>query len=125
MQRYMPFWMSNLIDRMWVALLSIMVVLIPLSRLVPPLYVFRIRSRVFRWYARLREIETESGRSGADHQQLLHDLAELERHAQKIQVPLSYVDELYALRQYINMVRERIQTQTARAPQTSDLHLRP
>lgn len=110
LQRYMPFWMSNLIDRMWVALLSIMVVLIPLSRLVPPLYVFRMRSRVFRWYARLREIETECGQSGADRQRLLADLAELEQHAEQIQVPLSYAEELYALRQHIDMVRERIRS---------------
>jgi len=108
MQRYMPFWLSNLIDRMWVAMLSIMVVLIPLSRLVPPLYVFRIRSRVFRWYARLREIETESLRAGADCELLLHDLAELDERAGKIQVPLSYADELYTLRQNISMVRQRL-----------------
>ena len=108
LQRYMPFWLSNLIDRMWVALLSIMVVLIPLSRLVPPLYVFRIRSRVFRWYARLREIETESAIPEADRQRLLQELDELEHHAEGIQVPLSYAEELYALRQHIDMVRERI-----------------
>ena len=32
----------------------------PLSRIVPPLYQFRIRSRVFRWYAQLRDIENRS-----------------------------------------------------------------
>src|SRR5215204_5847623 len=57
LQRYLPFWVANLIDRMWVVLASIIVILIPLSRIVPPLYEFRIRSRVFRWYAQLREIE--------------------------------------------------------------------
>ncbi len=39
---------------MWLVLLSIVAVLIPLSRVVPPLYQFRIRSRVFRWYGQLR-----------------------------------------------------------------------
>jgi hypothetical protein len=47
LQRTLPFWLANLIDRMWVALVSIIVVLIPLSRVVPPLYEFRIRSRVW------------------------------------------------------------------------------
>ena len=50
LQRYLPFWLANLIDRMWVVLVSIIAILIPLSRVVPPLYEFRIRSRIFRWY---------------------------------------------------------------------------
>ena len=53
----MPFWLANLIDRMWVVLVSIIAILLPLSRVVPPLYQFRIRSRIFRWYAQLREVE--------------------------------------------------------------------
>jgi hypothetical protein len=39
---------------------------------------------------------------------LLSNLQELERTAASIQVPLSYTEELYALRQHIDMVRERI-----------------
>src|SRR5439155_8137085 len=42
LQHYLPFWLANLIDRMWVALVSIIAVLIPLSRSVPPPYQFRI-----------------------------------------------------------------------------------
>src|SRR5690606_41019459 len=59
LQRYLPFWLANLVDRMWVVLAAIVAVLIPLSRLVPPLYQFRVRSRVFRWYGQLREIRSE------------------------------------------------------------------
>lgn len=36
-----------------------MAVLIPLSCIVPPLYDLRIRSRVFRWYAQLRHVESD------------------------------------------------------------------
>src|SRR5688572_1191684 len=78
MQRYMPFWAANMVDRMWVALLSILVVLLPLSRVVPPLYTFRIRSRVFRWYRDLRQIEDEVGRVGASHDLLLDRLDKLD-----------------------------------------------
>ena len=61
LQRYLPFWLANLVDRMWVVLVSIIAVLIPLSRIVPPLYQFRIRSRVFRWYGQLRAVEDAAG----------------------------------------------------------------
>jgi hypothetical protein len=108
MQRYLPFWLANLVDRMWVALISIIAILIPLSRVVPPLYQFRIRSRIFRWYRDLRRIEDELGHGGADRTKLLEDLEKLDAKAEHIAVPLAYTDELYALRSHIALVRERL-----------------
>jgi hypothetical protein len=108
MQRYMPFWLANLVDRMWVALFSIIAILIPLSRILPPLYQFRVRSRVFRWYRQLRLIEDRHVKGKAPAADLLADLDRLEAKAERIVVPLSYADELYALRQNIDLVRERL-----------------
>src|SRR5258706_7255047 len=108
MQRYLPFWLANLVDRMWVALISIVAILIPLSRVVPPLYQFRIRSRVFRWYRELRRIEDELGRKEADTKKLLQELEKLDAKAEHIHVPLAYTDELYALRSHIALVRDRL-----------------
>ena len=108
LQRYLPFWLANLIERMWVVLVSIIAVLIPLARVVPPLYEFRIRSRVFRWYRRLREIEDALRTQPASRVELLEDLDRLEAKAQNITVPLSYADEVYALRSHIRLVRERL-----------------
>lgn len=108
MQRYLPFWLANLVDRMWVALISIIAILIPLSRVVPPLYQFRIRSRIFRWYRDLRRIEDELGHDDADHAKLLKDLEKLDAKAERIAVPLAYTDELYSLRSHIALVRERM-----------------
>jgi TRAP transporter TAXI family solute receptor len=108
LQRYLPFWLANLIDRMWVALFSIAVILIPLARVVPPLYQFRIRSRIFRWYRDLRRIEDDLGRKEADHAKLLQELAKLDAKAEHIMVPLAYTDELYDLRSHIALVRARL-----------------
>ncbi|MBA2547133.1 MAG: C4-dicarboxylate ABC transporter substrate-binding protein, partial [Burkholderiaceae bacterium] len=109
LQRYLPFWLANLIDRMWVVLASIIVILIPLSRIVPPLYAFRIRSRVFRWYRQLREIEEASNKPDAKPAELLPRLDQLEHRVEQVSVPLSYADQLYALRSYIDLVRKRLQ----------------
>jgi NMT1-like family len=110
LQRYLPFWLANLVDRMWVALGIIVAILLPLSRVLPPLYAFRIRSRVFRWYAQLRDVELEFEAQGAsaDKQPLLAELNRLEALAGKISVPLSYADELYALRNNIHLVRKKV-----------------
>ena len=110
LQRYLPFWLANLVERMWLALGLILAIVLPLSRVVPPLYEFRIRSRVFRWYGRLREIEADIDARPADEAALSEALDELERHVERIAVPLSYADELYALRNHIELVRRRLRT---------------
>lgn len=108
LQRFLPFWLANLIDRMWVVLVSIVAILIPLSRVVPPLYQLRVRSRIFRWYGQLRRLEAEAGQRPAA--ELLQALDDIERRAEQVSVPLSYADELYALRNNIHLVRERLRT---------------
>jgi len=109
LQRYLPFWLANLVERMWLALGIIIAILLPLSRIVPPLYEFRVRSRVFRWYGQLRAIEHEMQAPEADRGTLAQDLDALEAKAARVSVPLSYADELYALRNNINLVRRKLE----------------
>jgi ABC-type nitrate/sulfonate/bicarbonate transport system substrate-binding protein len=109
LQRYLSFWVANLVERMWLALGIILAILLPLSRIVPPLYQFRIRSRVFRWYGQLREIEHHMQQPGADTAHLSGELDALEQKVARITVPLSYADELYALRSNINLVRRKLE----------------
>jgi hypothetical protein len=113
LQRYLSFWVANLVERMWLALGIIIAILLPLSRIVPPLYEFRIRSRVFRWYAQLREIEHHMQGDSADKAHLAGELDALEQKVTRITVPLSYADELYALRNNINLVRRKLEGRSA------------
>ncbi|NDP64811.1 TAXI family TRAP transporter solute-binding subunit [Polaromonas sp.] len=108
LQRYLPFWVANLVERMWLVMGLIIAIMLPLSRIVPPLYEFRVRSRIFRWYGQLRDIENRI--DGADAAGgLLEALDSLERRAEKISVPLSYANELYALRNNIQLVRRKLE----------------
>ncbi len=107
LQRYLPFWVANLVERMWLVMGIIIAIMLPLSRIVPPLYEFRVRSRIFKWYGQLRDIENRIESSG-DNKALLEELDGLEARAEKISVPLSYTDELYALRSNIHLVRKKL-----------------
>ena len=107
LQHYLPFWVANLVERMWLVMGIILAVMLPLSRVVPPLYEFRVRSRIFRWYAQLRDIENRI--DGTDAGALLEELGSLEHRAEKISVPLSYTSELYALRSNIQLVRRKLE----------------
>jgi hypothetical protein len=114
LQRYVPFWLANLFDRTWLVLLPLIAVLIPLSRAVPPLYEFRVRSRIFRWYGQLRGVEEAIGtRPPAE---LLAELHGIEQRVERVTVPLSYADELYALRTHIQMVGNRLRGPAASPP---------
>ena len=108
LQRYLPFWVANVVERMWLVMGIIIAIMLPLSRIIPPLYAFRVRSRIFRWYGQLRDIENRAEEAG-DTAPLLEELHELENHAAKVSVPLSYTDELYALRSNIQLVRKKLQ----------------
>ena len=109
LQRYLPFWLANLVERMWLVLGIIIAILLPLSRIVPPLYEVRIRSRVFRWYGQLREIENRMQGRQEDPALLAQELEQLDERVGKVSVPLSYTEELYALRNNIGSVRRKLE----------------
>ncbi|MCC7546224.1 MAG: C4-dicarboxylate ABC transporter substrate-binding protein [Burkholderiales bacterium] len=110
LQRYMPFWAANLVDRMWVMILPLLAVLVPLARIVPALYSWRVRSRIYRWYARLKEIELqlEEKRSGEELRDMHVRLDSIEEAVNHIPTPLAFSANLYSFRQHIDLVRARL-----------------
>lgn len=109
LQRYLPFWLANFVDRMWIVVLPLLAALLPLSRVLPPLVTLRLRSRVYRWYANLRAIEQALERPGADIAALHLELDALDAQTEHIGLPLSFTNELYDLRSHIHLVRRRLQ----------------
>ncbi len=93
---------------MWLVIGGLIVLLLPLSRVVPPLYTYRVRQRVFRWYARLRDVEARLDEGIGERTDLLNELDELDRVANGITVPLAHAEELFALRNNIDAVRRRL-----------------
>ncbi len=127
LQRYMRFWLANFFDRMWVVVVALGALILPLSKVLPPLYVWRIRSRLYRWYGQLRTVEqaleeAPAGQRDAVYAQQLQRLNEIEERVNQMPIPLSFADGLYGLRSHINFVRQRVQAQlsTAQAPAAAD-----
>jgi TRAP-type uncharacterized transport system substrate-binding protein len=120
LQRYLSFWLANLFDRLWVVVVALAALIIPLSKIVPPLYVWRIRSRVYRWYGQLRAVEQALENAGGEHREearaeLLRRLDDIEQRVNHISIPLAYADALYGLRSHINFVRQRVRVALASA----------
>jgi uncharacterized protein len=113
LQRYLPFWLANFFERMWVVVVALGALILPLSKIIPPLYVWKVRSRVYRWYGQLRAVEqaiedVPPHRQADVYQEQLKRLNDIDERVNRIAIPLSFADELYGLRSHINFVRRRV-----------------
>lgn len=117
-QKYVSFWAASLIDRTKIMLLPLLVLLIPLVRLVPPVYRWRIRSRIYRWYVVLQGVDQVLKNGHAVEQSELEHLKKkvetMEAELDTVAVPLSYMQEFYDLRLHLDLVKRRLQEFTAR-----------
>ncbi len=113
--RYLPFWLASLADRTLVVLVPIIVVLIPGMRMVPALYRWRIRSRIYEHYGELLALERDTLAQPEPGQrtELLKRLDDIEKRVNESRIPLSFADQFYVLRQHIIFVRERLAAGTA------------
>lgn len=111
LQRYLPYWAAVLVDRLWLTLLPVLALLVPLARILPQIYRWRVRSRIYRRYAQLKEVELELDKHPG--KQVLNDLNarldQIEDVVNHIKTPLAYTDNLYMFRQHVNLVRQRVE----------------
>jgi len=115
LQRYLPFWVANLIQRLLVLLVPLIAVAIPIVRFFPSLYVWRVRARVFHWYRDLRSVEAESARMPGPERvrELLARLDAIEEGVGRTRVPLAYSDYAFNLKLHVDLIRTRLQRQAA------------
>jgi TRAP transporter TAXI family solute receptor len=111
LQRFMPFWAAVLFDRLIILAVPLITLLFPLFKILPPAYRWRVRSRIFRWYGDLAEIERRAradGGSGEDKSHLIEELDAMAHEVRAMKVPLSYADEAYDLRLHIDLIRREL-----------------
>lgn len=110
LQRHLPFWMAVFIDRMVVMLVPVLAILIPVVRFTPTVYAWRIKSRIYRWYGKLKvlEIDMQSAKSADEVRALIERLDAIEQSVSRIPTPLAFSEYLYNLRSHVDLVRGRL-----------------
>lgn len=113
LQRYLSFWTANLIDRLKIMLVPLVTLLIPLFKIMPPAYRWRVRKKIYRWYRELQALDIDHPKQESVEklQDMRNKLDAIEEEVRKVRVPLSYVDELYDLRLHIGLVRTKLRGQ--------------
>lgn len=110
LQRYLPFRIASLADRYIILAIPLLVLLFPLFKAVGPIYQWRIRARIYRWYKHLREIDQQlyKGKLPSDLDAEIARLERLEDELARVEVPLSYSSELYQLHMHLRYMIERL-----------------
>jgi TRAP transporter TAXI family solute receptor len=116
LQRYLPFWAATLVDRLKIMAVPLIALALPLIRIMPPLYRWRIRSRIYRWYREVDRIDTEARQAGnhAPVADQLQALDHLQDQVSDTPIPLSYHDELYDLKMHIDLIRDHLKNRADR-----------
>ena len=110
LQRYLPFWLATYIDRTKVMLVPLLALFFPLFKLMPMVYRWRFRSKIYRWYKKLTEVDPQLQKDDmAVHlDDYLTRLNDIEAQVCQTSVPLSFSNELYHLRLHIEMLRNNL-----------------
>ena len=111
LQRYLPFLLAVLVERLLILLIPLVGVVYPLVRYLPMIYQGVMRRRIFRLYGELKllEIQLVKARAGQDIDDLLSRLDHLETRVNHLRLPVIFMPMLYSLRSHVQMARQRLE----------------
>lgn len=111
--KYLPFWIATFIDRMIVLTVPFLLLIVPLFKILPPVYRWRIRSKVYKWYEQLQKVDDQihvKTLSDTEYQRLYLELEHITEEVSKLHTPLSNADQLYNLLIHIDLIKKTITT---------------
>ena len=112
LQRYLPFWLASFIERRLLILLPFMALLLGLLQALPRMAEARIKNRLVVWYREIKALEDEIWRNSQPTSdqiaQWRDEIEDIDAHASQIRIPQRYFQDVYALKQAIGVVRDRI-----------------
>jgi TRAP transporter TAXI family solute receptor len=107
-----PFWVASNIDRFKIMIIPLLTLLIPLFKGIVPLYTWTMRSKIYKWYDELNDINVAI--PNLEENALKEKLNYLEALKVEIgahtKVPLSFMGEYYNLLLHLDMISNKIKT---------------
>jgi TRAP-type uncharacterized transport system substrate-binding protein len=112
LQRYLPYWAANALQRLLLILVPLLAIAIPVLKSIPDLLDFKHKNRLYRRYEILlkmeRGIRTRQLNTG-EIKQAAMQLDKIEADLATTKFPLDFADRIYALRLHIGYVRDQLQ----------------
>ncbi len=112
LQKIFPFWIASTIDRLIVMILPLLIMLLPLIKGFFPIYRWRVRSKIYRWYKILHKLDSQIEKATPkERSNIERNLKKLLHEIQKnSDIPLSYMGEYYDLKVHTNLIINKIQS---------------
>lgn len=108
LHEYFPFWMAELIGKLMILLIPILGVLYPMTRFLPRVYDWAMRSKILRVYGELRLLEHAMMRpdfSATRERETIEQLDRMKEQVNQLRMPIAYASMLYELQTHIDFVR--------------------
>ena len=110
--RYLPFWLASVIERRLLILVPFAALLIGLLQALPRMLEARMKKRLVIWYREIKSLEDEvwsnSDPTRSQIAQWSEEIENIDANASRIRIPYRYFQDVYALKQAIGVVRDRI-----------------
>lgn len=108
--KYLPFWAATFVNRTLIVILPLLALLIPLTKIIPMVYVWLVKRKLFRYYGELRFLDTQLQeiKTAEDLQDCLEKLNEIEVKVVNVKLPVPFSQYAYELRAHIELVRSKL-----------------
>ena len=118
----LPFWAATFIDRMILVLIPLGILLFPVIGIMPRIYTWRNRSKYYRWYRELSNIEKELLEHPQPEmlQSFRANLDRIEKAVSDIHVSVGFYDQVFTLKEHIQMVRQKLLNLKHESPEKTD-----
>ena len=109
-----PFWVTAYIHKNGTStvllLIPILTILLPLFRILPMLYTWTVKRRLYFWYRQMKALETKLDQNPTPVQvaEAHRELERIDRAVSRIRVPINFSDQFYNLRSHIDVIRLRL-----------------
>lgn len=112
LQRYLPYWAANALQRLIIILVPLLAIAIPVLKTIPSLLDFKEKNRLYRRYGVLLDLERDLRARQLNASEILEASAKLDQVEQDIsemKFSLDFSDRIYTLRQHVDYVRGQLQ----------------
>ena len=111
LQRYLPYWAANFVQRLILILVPLLAVAVPVFKAIPSLLLWRQKNRLFRKYEVLLKLERQLHEKQLSQDEILEATALLDKVEDDIsgsKFSLEFSDRVYTLRQHVEYVRTKL-----------------
>lgn len=121
---YLPFWAATFVERLTLILIPLGIIILPLIGIAPWIYTWRNRSKYYPWYRELRKLEKEILENLSIENIAAYEtrLDQIEAAVSGIRLSVAFYDELFILKEHIQIVRLELNSLPLSSRGKTDYH---